>query len=71
MDKITKRTLQQLAQLEKELKQCERRLTRLGHARVPVYFSVPRTAQDGFTQIYHALYVMKDILQQKPPRLEG
>ncbi len=71
MDKITKCTLQQLAQLEKELKQCERRLTHLGHARVPVYFDMPRTARDGFAQIYHALEVMRAILQQKPPRLEG
>ncbi len=68
---ITQQTLQQLTQVEKQLKQCEQKLERIGRARVPVYFSVPKTARDGFTAIYNALETMKDILEQKPPRLEG
>ena len=71
MDKITQQTLRQLDQVEKELRNCQARLKKIGRARVPVYFSVPSKANYGFETLYTALDDMRHILQNHPEKIEG
>ncbi len=71
MDKITQQTLRQLDQVEKDLRNCQARLKKIGRARVSVYFSVPSKATCGFQTIYYALDDMRHILQNHPEKIEG
>lgn len=71
MDKITQQTLHRLDLLEKDLRNCQARLKKIGRARVPVYFSVPSKATYGFETLYTALDDMRHILQNHPEKIEG
>ncbi len=71
MDKITQQTLHQLDRLTNDLHACQRRLERLGQARVPVYFYVPPRVAAGFSVLYAALQDMKDQLQDTSLHPEG
>lgn len=67
MDKITQQTIQQLDRLTADLHACQRRLERLGRAKVPVYFYVSPRAEAGFSVLYASLQEMKEQLQDLPP----
>ncbi len=71
MDPITRRTLTQLDKLEQDLRACQRRLARIGQARVPVYFGVPFKADEAFAQLYNALHDMRHVLTNHPEKIEG
>lgn len=71
MDKITRRTLRQLKELEKDLQKCQARLEKIGRARVPVYFGVPSKAIDGFSQLYSSLHDRQNSLRNRPEKIEG
>lgn len=71
MDKITQETLLKIHQLKKDLQKCERRLHKIGKARVPFYFDVPFAAFDAFFKLHACLDDMERQLSGKSSLREG
>lgn len=63
MEKNIEQVIHQLEKLEQELQLCQRRLWRIGRARIPIYFGVSNRAEEGFRSIFYGLDEMKQILK--------